>query len=107
LLQELHSVGDSSLACIFVALANSFRVNVNANASLCAEFFNGGDDNSPVTATEIVNHIVFAHLCHPQHFPNNFVGCWDIRDIGRALLRHQSSDDENRSTHHQPTHKAP
>ena len=65
-LDKLNTIGHASLGGIFPAFLNQLRVDLDSHRPACAKVANGGNDNAPVTRTQIIHHVVRADIGQPE-----------------------------------------
>jgi hypothetical protein len=88
---ERHPIGDARGLRGGVGLRDPLRVDVDADAAR-AKLLGGGNDDLPVTATEVIDDIVFRDFGEGEHAGDDGVAGRNPDDVGRAggLRRRQT-----------------
>src|SRR6266849_5567992 len=77
---EAHAVFDTGAARVVDRHAQRHGVDLDADAA-CSEVLRRGDDDAPVAAAQVVDHVLRARACELEHSQNRFVRAREIRHL--------------------------
>ena len=94
-LMELHAVADAGGRCVFDALLDAHRIQVDAEATR-AELFRCGHYDAAVARAQVNQVILRSDFCHLEHAFDHFLRCRHIGHarFGRVRARQQNCQRE-------------